>query len=79
MCLGTFLKRVSDPRGSAIVEAAFLFPLAALLLAGGLSLSLAILAETEADALRHREEARAALEPELIRTENILRGVWLHE
>ncbi len=79
MCLGTFLKRVSDPRGSAIVEAAFLFPLAALLLAGGLSLSLHIMAETETDAMRHREEACAALESRLISTENILRGLWLHE
>ena len=59
------------------MEAAFVFPLVVLLLAGLISLSLQVLEETEADALRHREEAVDALEPHLISTENILRGVWL--
>ena len=77
MCLTTFLKRISDPSGNAIVEAALVFPLVVLLLAGIMSLSLDILQETEADALRHREEAKETLKPRLVTTENILRGVWL--
>ena len=77
MYLEIFLKRISDPSGSAIVEAALVFPLVVLLLAAILSLSLQILTGTEEDAARHREEAREELEPKLLEVENVLRGVWL--
>ena len=77
MCLVTFLKRISEPDGSAVVEAAMVFPLVVLLIAGLIGLSLQILEETEEDALRHRGEARDALDPGILSTENILRGVWL--
>jgi hypothetical protein len=56
------------------------FPLVVLLIAGLTGLSLQVLEETKTDALRHREEAREALDPRILSTENILRGVWLvHE
>lgn len=77
MCSATFLRRISDPSGSTFVEAALVFPLVVLLLAGLIGLSLNIMEETRADAQRHREEAREALDPHLLSTENILRGVWL--
>ncbi|MBO5517284.1 MAG: pilus assembly protein [Firmicutes bacterium] len=77
MYLEIFLKRISDPSGSAIVEAALVFPLVVLLLAAILGLSLQILTGTEEDAVRHREEAREELEPKLLEVENVLRGVWL--
>lgn len=76
----TFLKRISDPEGSAVVEAALVFPLVVLLIAGLTGLSLQVLEETKTDALRHREEAREQLDPRILSTENILRGVWVtHE
>ena len=77
MCSVIFLKRISDPRGSAVVEAALVFPLVVLLIAGLTGLSLQVLEETKTDALRHREEAREALDPRILSTENIMRGVWL--
>ena len=77
MCLVTFLKRISDPAGSAVLEAALVFPLVVLLLAGVIGLSLNVLQSTKEDAERHREEAKAMLDPQLLTTENILRGVWL--
>jgi hypothetical protein len=58
------------------VEAALVFPLVVLIIAGVIGLSLQILEETKTDALRHREEAREALEPHIVSTENIMRGVW---
>ncbi len=73
----TFLRRISDASGSAFIEAALIFPLIVLLLAGLMGLSLRVLTGTEEDAKRHREEAQAELEPKLLSTENILRGVWL--
>ena len=76
MYLATFLKRISDRRGSTVVEAALVFLLVVLIIAGVIGLSLQILEETKADALRHREEAREALDPRIISTENIMRGVW---
>ena len=80
MCSETFLKRVSDPEGSAAVEAAMVFPLVVLIIAGVIGLSLGVLEETREDALRHRTEAREALDPRILSTENIMRGVWLvHE
>jgi hypothetical protein len=76
----TFLKRISDPEGSAIVEAALVFPLVVLLIAGLTGLSLQVLDETKTDALRHRTEAIEALDPKILSTENIMRGVWvMHE
>jgi len=77
MYLETFLRRISDPSGSAIVEAALVFPLVVLLLTAIIGLSLQILAGTETDAARHREEAKEELEPKLLEVENVLRGVWL--
>ncbi|MBQ2095675.1 MAG: pilus assembly protein [Firmicutes bacterium] len=59
-----------------MVEAALVFPLVVLIIAGVIGLSLRILAETKTDALRHREEAREALDPRILSTENIMRGVW---
>ena len=50
MYLETFLRRISDPSGSAIVEAALVFPLVVLLLTAIIGLSLQVLAGTEADA-----------------------------
>ena len=80
MSSATFLKRISDPNGSAIVEAALVFPLVVMIIAGVISLSLGVMEETRTDALRHREEAREALGPRILSTENIMRGVWLvHE
>ena len=80
MSSATFLKRISDPEGSAVVEAALVFPLVVLIIAGVIGLSLDVMEETRADALRHRTEARAALDPRILSTENIMRGVWLiHE
>ena len=76
MCLAIFLKRISDRRGSTVVEAALVFPLVVLIIAGVIGLSLQILEETKTDALRHREEAREALDPRILSTENIMRGVW---
>lgn len=76
MYLAIFLKRIFDRRGSAVVEAALVFPLVVLIIAGVIGLSLQILDETKTDALRHREEAREALDPCIISTENIMRGVW---
>ena len=73
MFLATFLKRISDRRGSTVVEAALIFPLVVLIIAGVIGLSLQILEETKTDALRHREEA---LDPRILSTENIMRGVW---
>ena len=76
----TFLKRISDAEGSAVVEAALVFPLVVLIIAGVISLSLGVMEETKEDALRHRTEAREALDPRILSTENIMRGVWLiHE
>ena len=77
MCSETFLKRISDPDGSAVVEAALVFPLVVLLFAGLIGLSLQIMEETNEDALRHRAQAREALAPRVLSTENIMRGVWL--
>ena len=77
MSSGIFLKRISDAEGSAIVEAALVFPLVVLIIAGIISLSLGVMEETKADALRHRTEAREALDPRILSTENIMRGVWL--
>lgn len=80
MCSETFLKRISDPEGSTAVEAAMVFPLVVLIIAGVIGLSLGVLEETREDALRHRTEAREALDPRILSTENIMRGVWLvHE
>ncbi len=80
MCLAIFLKRISDRQGSAAVEAALVFPLVVLLIAGLTGLSLQILEDTEADAMRHRNEAVDALDFSMVSTENILRGGWLiHE
>ena len=76
----TFLKRISDAEGSAVVEAALVFPLVVMIIAGVISLSLGVMEETKADALRHRTEARETLDPRILSTENIMRGVWLiHE
>ena len=76
----TYLKRISDAEGSAVVEAALVFPLVVLIIAGVISLSLGVMEETKEDALRHRTEAREALDPRILSTENIMRGVWLiHE
>ena len=77
MCSATFLKRISDTSGSAVVEAALVYPLVVLILAGLISLSLNIMEQTGADAARHREEALRSLEPGLLTTENVLRGVWV--
>ena len=80
MSSGTYLKRISDAEGSAVVEAALVFPLVVLIIAGVISLSLGVMEETKEDALRHRTEAREALDPRILSTENIMRGVWLiHE
>ena len=76
----TYLKRISDAEGSAVVEAALVFPLVVLIIAGVISLSLGVMEETKEDALRHRTEAREALDPRILSTENIMRGVWvIHE
>ena len=77
MCSETFLKRISDRSGSVVVEAAFLYPLVILLLAGVIRLSLTILEETKTDALRHREEAVESLCPHPLSVENVMRGVWI--
>ena len=62
------------------MEAAMVFPLVVLLIAGVIGLSLDMLEETKTDAQRHREEAREVLDPRILSTENIMRGVWLvHE
>ena len=75
-----FLRRISDAEGSAAVEAALVFPLVVIIIAGVISLSLGVMEETRTDALRHRTEAREALDPRILSTENIMRGVWLiHE
>ena len=80
MSSGTYLKRISDAEGSAVVEAALVFPLVVLIIAGVISLSLGVMEETKEDALHHRTEAREALDPRILSTENIMRGVWLiHE
>ena len=76
MFLATFSKRISDRRGSTVGEPALVFPLVVLIIAGVIGLSLQMLEETKTDALRHREEAREALDPRIISTENIMRGVW---
>ena len=77
MCSGTFLKRISEQDGSAAVEAALVFPLVVILIAGVIGLSLQIMEETENDAFRHRSEAREALDARILTTETIMRGVWL--
>ena len=75
-----FLRRISDAEGSAAVEAALVFPLVVIIIAGVISLSLGVMEETRTDALRQRTEAREALDPRILSTENIMRGVWLiHE
>ena len=73
----TFLRRISDPRGSAAVEAALVFPLVILLTAGLIGLSLQILDGTKEDAQRHRAAAREDLNARILTTENVMRGVWL--
>ncbi len=80
MSSGIFLKRISDPEGSAVVEAALVFPLVVLLIAGTIGLSLRVLDETKADAQRHRAAAQEDLDARILTTENVMRGVWLlHE
>ena len=77
MCSVIFSKRISDEQGSAVIEAALVFPLVVLLLAGLIALSLHIMEDTQADAAVHREAASASLDDHLLCTENVLRGVWL--
>lgn len=77
MCSETFLKRISEQTGSAAIEAALVFPLVVLLIAGTIALSFQIMEGTRTDALRHRNEARELLDARIVTTENIMRGVWV--
>ena len=49
MSSGIFLKRISDAEGSAIVEAALVFPLVVMIIAGVISLSLGVMEETKGE------------------------------
>ena len=65
--------RLNGSRGSAMVEAAMVFPLVILIVAGVIMTGLKMYSHVRADAVFHKSEAQAEL---MITAEDILRGKW---
>ena len=75
MCSGTFLKRISEEDGFAMIEAALVYPLLVLIVFSVMFAGLRLQAEMKESAAEHRTSA--SREESLLREETLLRTVWL--
>ena len=73
------LRKIRDNRGSSIVEAAVVYPIAVLICVGIISAGLAASDHVQEDSLKHRDDVLSDLKGRLISCENSLRGVWILE
>ncbi len=79
MSSASFFEAVSKKDGSAMVEAALVFPLLVLMIAGIVSCALYVQDHIRQDAERHRAEASEYLESSVMRPETPLRLEWVSD
>ncbi len=75
MCSKTFLKRISEEDGSAMVEAAFVYPILILLVFSVIFAGLRLQEDVRKDAALHEQEPPR--QENLLREETLLRTVWM--
>ncbi len=68
---------IRSKRGSAIVEAAWIYPMVVLLLAGFIRYALFLHEEVRKDSLRHQEEMLSTNDPAGLDICMLMRGKWL--
>ncbi len=70
--------KIRQPRrGSAIVEAAVIFPVVILVMLGIIRASMFLYSEVREDSLRHRQQLNEDMEQRRWAAEDIMRGKWV--
>ncbi len=77
MSSANFFEAISKKDGSAMLEAALIFPLLVLMIAGIVNCALYVQSHVRQDAEKHRAEASEYLNSSMLRPEAVLRLEWV--